>query len=210
MHESSWLPPDHIVTVAGLPCTTLARTVFDLAGDPEPWERRSDAGTAVHEKRIRRLMNHALRHGGLTIESQTAVLAVLGRRGRPGTALMRRLISEFGPDYVPTESALEELFLSVVVAAGLEPPARQVVLGEDRPIGRVDFVYRQAGLVIEIDSRWHDGPEDRYDDRWRDNELHAAGWRVLRIRYRDLVQQPERVVRLIRRALRATSSGVAA
>jgi hypothetical protein len=203
LHQSSWLPPEHIVDVDGLPCTTVARTVFDLAGDPNPWERGSEAGMAIHEKRTRRLMNHALRQGGLTIDDETVVLAALAKRGRSGTTIMRRLLAEFGPDHVPTESGLEELFLSVVAAAGLEPPVKQVNLGTNEAFtGRVDFVYRDARLVIEVDSRWHDGPDDREADRWRDNTLHAEGWRVIRVRYRDLVRAPDRVVAVIRRALR--------
>ena len=207
LHETSWLPAEHVTTIDGLPCTTLARTLFDLAGDPQPWERRSEAGLAIHEQRIRRLMNHALRQQGLTIDKQAAVLAVLGKRGRPGTALIRRLLEEFGPDYTPTESGLEDLFLSVIAAGGLEAPDKQVPLGDDRLIGRVDFVYRDARLVIEVDSGFHDGPDDRHNDRWRDNDLLAAGWRVIRVRYRDLVREPDRVVEVIRRALRAAATG---
>jgi hypothetical protein len=206
LHETSWLPPEHVVTVDGLACTTVARTVFDLAGDPEPWERGSPRGLAIHELRVRRLMNACLGRHGLTIEQQAAVLAALGKRGRPGSALVRALLTEFGPDHTPTESGLEDLFLSVVTAAGLEPPEKQVNVGTDHFIGRVDFVYREARLIIEVDSRWHDGPDDRERDRWRDNELHAAGWRVIRVRYRDLVTEPDRVVRLIRRALRTSAA----
>jgi hypothetical protein len=204
LHETSWLPPEHICEIDGLPVTNVARTLFDLAGDPEP-HLRGERGLAIHEKRIRSLMNAALGRHGLTIEQEAAVLAALGRRGRPGSALVRVLLKEFGSEYIPTESGLEDLFLSVVTDAGLEAPEKQVRLGADEFVGRVDFVYRAARLVIEIDSHWHDGPDDRSADRWRDNELHAAGWRVIRIRYRDLVTQPERVVRVIRTALRAAT-----
>ncbi|MGH9242912.1 MAG: endonuclease domain-containing protein, partial [Acidimicrobiales bacterium] len=101
-------------------------------------------------------------------------------------------------------SSLEDLFYEVVTDAGLERPDKQVKLGTDEAFtGRVDFVYRAAKLVVEIDSAWHDGPDDRERDRWRDNDLHGEGWRVLRFRYRDLVTHPERVVRAIRTALRA-------
>ena len=207
LHQTSWLPPDHIVTIDGLPCTSVARTIFDLADDPKPWERRSEAGLAIHEKRIRRLMNNALRDQGLTIDMEIAMLAALGKRGRSGTTLIRRLLAEFRPDEPPTESGLEDLFLAVVAAAGLEAPGRQVSLGDDnRFTGRVDFVYRHARLIIEVDSEFHDGPDDRHADRWRDNELHALGWRVIRVRYRDLVREPDRVVAVLRRALRAEAA----
>jgi hypothetical protein len=210
-HETSWLPPEHVTTIDGLPCTTIARTLFDLAGDPKPWERRSEAGLAIHEKRIRRLMNNALRDKGLTIEKEAAVLAALGKRGRPGTALIRRLLVDMGPGYVPTESGLEELFFEVTAAYGLEPPEKQVRLGDDETFtGRVDFVYREARLIIEVDSELHDGPDDRDNDRWRDNELNAAGWHVVRVRYHDLIRQPARVARLIRTALRRAAAAAAA
>jgi hypothetical protein len=164
---------------------------------------------AVHETRMRQFANDALRDRALTIEALATVLAALGKRGRPGTAVVRRLLAELAPDEAPTESALEDLFLAVVTAAGLGAPEKQVDLGEAAFTGRVDFVYREARLVVEVDSRWHDGPDDRHRDRWRDNELHAAGWRVLRIRHRDLVREPDRVVALIRRALRAPHTAVA-
>ncbi len=204
LHESSWLPPEHLTTIDGLPCTTIARTLFDLAGDPLPWQRGHERGLAIHELKTRSLFNACLGRHGLTIEQEAAVLAALGRRGRPGSALIRHLLAEFGPDHTPTESSLEDLFYEVVTDAGLERPDKQVKLGTDEAFtGRVDFVYRAAKLVVEIDSAWHDGPDDRERDRWRDNDLHGEGWRVLRFRYRDLVTHPERVVRAIRTALRA-------
>lgn len=52
-------------------------------------------------------------------------------------------------------------------------------------IGKVDFVFRDLGLVVEFDgSYWHQGREDRdIDKAYRLREL---GWTVIRIRERPL------------------------
>ena len=86
-------------------------------------------------------------------------------------------------------------------------PVRQLAAGGEQPVGRVDFAYRSARLLIELDSRkHHTALSDRENDRRRDNELMAAGWRVIRITWWDLVNEPERVVALLRTALAAAAA----
>jgi very-short-patch-repair endonuclease len=57
--------------------------------------------------------------------------------------------------------------------------------------------------VVELDSRWHDTPEEREADSWRDLQFAAIGIQVIRIRWRHLVQEPERVMALLKQALAA-------
>ncbi|MGH9186487.1 MAG: DUF559 domain-containing protein [Acidimicrobiales bacterium] len=204
LHETSILDPDHVVEIDGLPVTSLARTIFDLAGDPPRHLRGTEQGWAIHGLKIRRVVNNAMRRHGLTVGALAAVLAALGKKGRPGTRLIRQLVKEFGPGYVPTESELEDIFLEVLRAYGLPVPTKQVRLGTDEAfVGRVDFLYEAARLIIEVDGRDHDGPLDRDADRWRDNDFNADGWHVIRVRWRDLTEDPGRVARAIRRALRS-------
>lgn len=101
LHETSWLPLERLTSVDGLPCTTVARCVFDLAGDPPTWARGRDRALEVHAS-LARDFNNALADQGLTVDNMAAVVAGLGRRGRSGTAQMRRLLREFGSDYVST------------------------------------------------------------------------------------------------------------
>lgn len=64
---------------------------------------------------------------------------------------------------------------------------------------RVDFCFKAAGLVVEVDgSRWHAEPAR---DRIRDNAVASLGWRVLRFTWADVVHQPERVLAQIRAAV---------
>ena len=210
LHRTSWMPPEHLTEREGLRVTTIARCVFDLAGDPDiPYSRNAEVRAHqedIHLLRIRRVFNNSLLHSGNSVEQQVQVLATLGRRGRAGTTLMRRLLQDISEAYVPTESELEDLFLDVCRAEGLEDPERQVEFGIDRPEGRVDCYFRRARLVVELDSRWHDTTENREADGWRDLKFAALGIQVIRIRWRHLVHEPERVMALLKQALLARAA----
>src|SRR3954451_23012021 len=205
LHRTSWIPPEHVTQRDGLRLTTVARTVFDLAGDPDIRYSRNLEIRArqeeIHLLRIRRVFNNSLLHAGNTVDQQAHVLATLGRRGRAGTTLMRELLKDVTKDYVPTESELEDLFLDVCLSEGIEEPERQVTFGIERPEGRVDCYFRRARLVVELDSRWHDTPENRESDAWRDLQFAALGVLVIRIRWKQLVSEPERVMSLLKQAL---------
>ncbi len=88
-----------------------------------------------------------------------------------------------------------------MVAAGLEVPERQVDLGAGTWVGRVDFYFRRARLVVEIDSeRHHPSKLDAEADAERDAAMGAAGFRVLRISEAQLGRSFE-VVAAVRGAL---------
>src|SRR5690348_7567298 len=42
LHCTAWLPDDHVVMRDGLPVTSIARLIFDLAGDPAAHAWRSE------------------------------------------------------------------------------------------------------------------------------------------------------------------------
>ena len=86
-------------------------------------------------------------------------------------------------------------------------PIRQHDVGGETWIGRVDVCYPHARLVIELDGRrWHDSHLAREDDRRRDNALVVAGWRVVRITWRELMDDPAATVALVRRLLAASAA----
>jgi hypothetical protein len=200
LHTTSWLPAEHLTTIDDLPTTSPARTLFDLAGLSSP-KRLRGGRPFVHEKRVARALDTAMGNG-LPIADVAQVLATMGKRGRPGTTLMRELVGARRDGYEATESELEDLVLSVLSAHGLPLPEPQRRLGGDELIGRVDFTYRQPRLVIEADGRpYHMSLLDRDSDRWRDTDLVAAGWPVIRVTWRDLTHEPERFAAAVARVL---------
>ena len=134
------------------------------------------------------------------------VLASTGRRGKPGTAIIREVVADLGLDYAPTVTELEELFLEVCDAFGIQRPDEQIDLGtEDRWVGRVDFVWRKGHVVVEVDGRQHSAPLDRRADRIRDERLGGVGWTIIRITRWQLVNEPEKHVARILAALAAAA-----
>jgi len=199
LHRTSLLPSAHRTVVAGFPVTTVARTCFDLFGDPDPGLRhRRD----VHATVMRRVLNDALGRRGLTLGQLSAVNALVGGRGRPGSALTNDLLDDIPHTYVPPMSDGESLVMELVESFGIEPPERQVPMSDAEGfIGTVDFLWRDARVVLEIDGHWHDGPDDAAADAGRDDRLRACGFHVLRWPYRPLVRNTGRFLRELRSVL---------
>jgi very-short-patch-repair endonuclease len=210
LHRSSWLPPTHVMTLSGFPVTSLARTIFDLAGDPDPPLRRSVVGKELHAKAIARVFNDALRRHGLQLLQETAVLAALATQGRAGTVLIRALIKDFAHEYEPTESDGESLFVELLDGSAIEEvPRRQVVVNDEQGfVGTLDFVFDRAALNVEIDGLTHKGPLDRQRDRERDHRLRVLGIEVLRIDYWDLLLHANREMRKVLRRVGPRSAEV--
>ena len=192
VHGSLVLPAPHVALRLVIPVTRPARTIFDLAG-------------LVHPKRAERALDNALAMGLTTIDELHAVFFDLARRGRAGTRVMRQLLSVRGDRYIAPASALEALGREVFRGGGLPEPLIERNLGDDEDwIGRVDFLYPAAKLVIELDSdRHHSSLLDRQSDLRRDNRFAARGWRVQRYTWWDLTNHPAEVVRLVAQALKA-------
>jgi len=103
---------------------------------------------------------------------------------------------------VPPASELEAKFVNVCRRYGLPQGIRQLNVGGEAWVGRVDVAYPEAKLLVELDSRqWHDTSTAFEDDRKRDNALVLAGWRVIRITWRMLCDEPEKVADLVRALL---------
>lgn len=189
VHEPSRLLSDHCGVIRGVPVTTPARTVFDLAA-------------AVHPLRAERALDNALGRSLTTPKSLAAVVHDLAERGRPGSALMLRLMAEREGSYVPPESGLEARFFSLLRSAGLPLPERQCDVGGRDWVGRCDYLFRPFRLIAEIDSGIHHSTKlDREADARRDRELEAAGYRVLRFSDHDIWQNPALVIAVMRTAL---------
>ena len=136
------------------------------------------------------------------------MLSSLAARGRPGTVLFRELLAARGEGFVATESVLEDLLVEVLAEHDLPAPARQRTLGSAlAPIGRVDFACLDGRVVLEADGRLRPAALlDAEADRGRDLELTAAGWVVIRVTWRQLVDEPQRFVAALRRVLADRSS----
>jgi very-short-patch-repair endonuclease len=188
-HSSRFLPEHQVRVVDGIPVLCVERVIFELCG-------------RALFKRGERIVKDALCHKHTTLAKLGTMLAETGVRGRRGTVQLRAVLGALSEENAPTESELEDLVVAVLIAAGLPAPDRQVnVGGTDTPIGRVDFLYRVASLVIEADSKaWHDWSATEADHR-RDKLLIAAGFQIIRTNWRELLEEPELLVNAVRAVL---------
>jgi very-short-patch-repair endonuclease len=71
-----------------------------------------------------------------------------------------------------------------------------VKFARQEPIGRfyVDFACRDRRLIIELDGGQHSG---NLEDRLRDSELHALGYRVIRIWNNDVINNLDGVLQML-------------
>lgn len=195
-HETRFLPPEHLTAVDHIPVTVVARTLFDCGG-------------VVHPARVERAIDNALAMRLTTCSQLTVVTAELAGSGRPQTDTMRAVLSErVAPEYLPPASEAEAVLVALFRAAGMPVLLRQVDLGGDDWIGRVDFQVAGTNLVLEVQSyRHHSSKLDMEADARRYAELTAAGFRVLPVTWKQLTQNPEPFLSLVRRAV---ASSVAA
>jgi hypothetical protein len=189
IHRSLHLPPAHTGHLQSIPVTRPARTLVDLAG-------------VVPAGRTERAIDNALAMGLVTTRELHAVTAELARPGRPGIALLRRLLDERGTGYVAPASELEARYLALTRSAGLPDPVRQHDIGDDTDwLGRTDYSYPPVLVLVELDSRRHHLSKLDFEaDRARDNRRVAAGWRPLRFTWRMVTGTPEAVIDLLLRS----------
>jgi hypothetical protein len=181
-HRSSMLEVEDIAQHKGIPTTTPARTLVDLASQTK-------------YKPLRRAVREAQRKL-VTIPQLVDTIDRLGPRR--GTANLTRILAT---GHAPTRSELEDAVLDLILRAGFQPP------DINKPIrlnGRTlvpDFRWPEQRLVIEADgAEWHDDRLTREDDAERQALLEAHGERVLRVTWAQAVAHRRQTLERIRAA----------
>jgi hypothetical protein len=122
----------------------------------------------------------------------------------PRRALAMKVASLSDPG---SASVFETLTRLLLARAGLPAPITQYdVHDQDGTwIGRVDFAWPEAGLILECDGFEHHSTREAFHrDRRRWSALSRAGWAVRVVTWHDLVNDPEYVIRLVADHLAAT------
>jgi len=181
------LAADELTVARGIPVTIPARTLLDLAAvvGPRALER------AIDEAEVLRLT------------SALSLADLVGRHpGRRGVPAIRRILDAGRVGATITRSELEDRLLALLDGAGLPRPdvnARVEIAG-----GWVeaDCVWRAGGLVVELDGYASHGTRSAFErDRARDRALQVAGWRVVRVTWRQLHERPDAVASELRMLL---------
>jgi very-short-patch-repair endonuclease len=182
VHRVSNLHPADATRVQGIPVTSPARTLLDLAAELP--QRETDRAT--DEARVRHLV---------TEHSLNKQFSRYPRH--PGIAALKRAQQT---DPKLTRSEAERRLLELIRAARLPEPETNIRLHGHE----VDFLWRECGLVVEVDGyAFHSGRGSFERDRRRDAQLATAGYTVIRFTWRQITDEPAVVVATLAATLAA-------
>ena len=153
----------------GIPVTTLARTLLDLAD----FLSHQALKRTIDEADYQRLL-----------DMTALIAAVESNPGRRGAKLLRAAQS---PAEM-TKSELEQRFLAIVDRHGLpRPKVNTRIEGYE-----VDFAWPDAGLIVETDGFAAHGTRRAFEnDRLRDRRLSRAGFHTVRLTPRSMAYEAE-------------------
>jgi very-short-patch-repair endonuclease len=171
--------PEEIRTVAGIPCTSPARTLVDYAG-------------SVGERSLRSAFERAAQKRILDIPAIEAA----ADPGRLGARALVALVEEWRlaasvARRSRLKSPLEAKVLPLLIQRRLPQPLANAPVEIANGRIEVDFLWPLHRLVVEADSRDFHGTEVAFErDRWRDRELLHAGYTSLRVTSLQAEQEP--------------------
>jgi len=187
-HRVAHLDRRDVRIYAGIPVTPPARTLIDFAATASSAALQRGFAEARVQRRL----------------SERELIAAIDRcPGRSGAGKVRALLTDAsGP--AMTRSQAERLMVGLLSEAGLQRPAVNArLLGFE-----VDFLWNQARLVVEVDGYGFHAHRSAFErDRARDQTLVAAGYRVIRVTWRQLTDQPIATIATIAQALVQTVGG---
>jgi hypothetical protein len=182
LHRSRSLDARDATELRGIPTTTVAKTLLDVAAHAPMSHLEHALGQAIRNQ----------------LYDQRAIDDVLHRhQWRRGTRALRTATAD---DPAFTRSELERHFRALCRRAGLPQPLSNVVVADaDLHPHEVDFLFPAHRLVVETDG-WRDhGTRVAFErDRAKDAALVAAGYAVLRFTKRQIADDPETVAERVR------------
>jgi very-short-patch-repair endonuclease len=179
------LRDDEVTEVDGIPTTTVARTLLDLAA-------------LVARHHLRRAIEQAEQRELFDLTALTATIAAHPRQ--PGRRHLLTLLDELNDHGLTrTRSDVEAAFLQLCVDHGLpRPRVNRMGAGGER-----DFAWPAHGLVVEVDGwTYHRTKRAFADDRRRDRVALRHGLRVARFTAAEITSAPAAVARELEELLK--------
>jgi predicted transcriptional regulator of viral defense system len=157
----------------GIPVTSVARTLLDLAG-------------TVSEKQLERAVERAKRRGKLDL---IAIDAMLARRSGYGAERLQQALCLYRKP-VSERARSELLFLDAIEAKGLPVPGINTFVAGCE----IDAYWEAERFAVEVDGWETHGTRAAFeDDRLRQEELKLAGIDSIRVAARRIEREPDAV-----------------
>jgi very-short-patch-repair endonuclease len=169
------LVPEDLTIVDGIPVTSPARTVLDLAAG-----KSRDVGRLLERANERRLLDR---------RRFEALAARAG--GHPGRVKFSTALAAYKPETATLRSDLEKRFRGLVLRAGLPRPQTNVVVEGYE----LDAYWEAEGFAVELDVyATHGSPASFEADREREDELLLAGIELIRVTDVRLDREPRETI----------------
>jgi very-short-patch-repair endonuclease len=183
LHRARALTDGDVGSAAGLPVTSPARTLHDVA-------------PCVSDYALERALDEALARG---LVSRTKLTEELDHAsGRGGGALLRRLIADRTIGTGVSRSRANARFLAMVRAAGLPDPQTNLKLGAFE----ADFYWPRAQVAVEVDGyQWHSTRSAFERDRRKDAAFREARIDLTRVTWVQMDDEPLAVVARLARSI---------
>lgn len=166
-----------VVMVGGLRATSLERTAADCA-------------MMLNYRQALIVMDHALRLGADAEVLQAMSLSLDGRRG---IRTFRRVMETADRR---SESPGETLSRELILRLKIKPPEPQLEVATRIGRHRLDFAWKDEKLALEFDGKakyfdYKRTAEVLFEERRREKALVEAGWRFIRVEWKDLFRELE-------------------
>jgi very-short-patch-repair endonuclease len=186
------LDPSEVVSREGIPCTTVARTLLDVAATQS-------------QRRVEFALDRAEELRVFDLRELRAMLKL--RRGQRGIAVLSKVLDTYdGPDQA--RSPAERRMLALIRRARLPMPKVNAWIPLSGGNGyRPDLLWEDHRLVVEVDGRTHHARRLAFEhDRRRDRRLALAGYETRRYAAREIKREPDHVLAELRTFLSQDSN----
>jgi hypothetical protein len=185
LHRPRSLDDLESTEVDGIPITTVAQTLLDVAAPAH----RLNMGKLLHNAIVNELFD------------LNAIARVLARNPTaPGALRLAEALTEEVPF---TRSDLEDAALALFRSFSVpKPDSTNAWVSDGEQLVEVDFVWRDHGLVVEVDGwRYHRSRWRRRQDAAKTAALQAQGWKVLRFSEFEVTGTPAAVATTVLAAM---------
>jgi hypothetical protein len=186
VHRTRVLAPQDVTVRDGIPVTSVARTLLDLAAVLKP----SDLEVAVD------------RAERLGLFDLNAVVDVLNRaNGRKGAKTLRSVVAAYR---ISTQKSVLEVDFKELIASAprIRTPIFNALIDGETGTHEVDAYWPAERLAVQLDSfAFHRTRRDREKDAASDADLELAGERVTRLTWDDVHVHGGRTLRRLELAL---------
>lgn len=189
VHESRVIRQRDRDQIQGIPVTTPTFTLLEMA-------------RYTSDSRLGIIIDDAATKGLTTYESVQRRFAQTARRGRSGTARLRRVLLGRPGGTVAPGSPLELMVEQLLVDRGLPAPHRQFAVSAERSQYSLDLAWPDERFGIECDGfKHHSTPSSLDRDETRRNDLQSVGWMINNATWKIATQEPDRLASQVRQIL---------